>query len=398
MKLARFLFAILFASVVISGCGKKESVLGIKTIDVDFRNRSVDMPAGIPVMDIVGAHNIVVSDTFLLVLAENPSGFLQVYSTNSLGYLGSFCLKGRARNEFHSASANTDQVIIRDNHVIPVIFDSYSDPGSVDYHSVLKTVDLTASLRKGSTVVLSSDECDMYTNNDILLLGDDYDTRFEYQMQYEDNEDTIFRHIVYKNGRKKEITIFNRLMDTNTKKKYLPYFSNITKHPSRDLVVQLYERLDYLIYMDFETDRFFAVHGKGTLSFDDTFESQDPLHSFHFGDVASSSGYMMSLYRNGDYTLNTESSHLIMNGSVMAGTYEHLPEVLVFDWDGNYIKGFRMKETIHAIEYDQIHGILYGLDRNDGIIYSYDLRKGDGSVREQRSAPKETLGLSKNRP
>ena len=25
-------------------------------------------------------------------------------------------------------------------------------------------------------------------------------------------------------------------------------------------------------------------------------------------------------------------------------------------------------------------------------------RKGDGSVREQRSAPKETLGLSKNRP
>ena len=25
-------------------------------------------------------------------------------------------------------------------------------------------------------------------------------------------------------------------------------------------------------------------------------------------------------------------------------------------------------------------------------------RNGDGSVREQRSAPKETLGLSKNRP
>ena len=72
MKLARFLCAILFASVVISGCGKKEGVLGIKTIDVDFRNRSVDMPAGIPVMDIVGAHNIVVSADFFRYTVPIP--------------------------------------------------------------------------------------------------------------------------------------------------------------------------------------------------------------------------------------------------------------------------------------------------------------------------------------
>ena len=48
-------------------------------------------------------------------------------------------------------------------------------------------------------------------------------------------------------------------------------------------------------------------------------------------------------------------------------------KVKFFDWDGNYITGFKTNLSIHAIEYDEIHKVLYGLDRDNEILYAYDM-------------------------
>ena len=67
----------------------------------------------------------------------------------------------------------------------------------------------------------------------------------------------------------------------------------------------------------------------------------------------------MFLYRQGDYTQKTT-------------TGDWYPELLVFDWDGNYITGFKMDMRLRMIEYDEIHSVLYGLN-NDEELYAYDM-------------------------
>ena len=47
-------------------------------------------------------------------------------------------------------------------------------------------------------------------------------------------------------------------------------------------------------------------------------------------------------------------------------------EVLIFDWDGNYISGFKLDRQLSRIEYDEINHTLFGLDSNE-TIYAYDL-------------------------
>lgn len=67
----------------------------------------------------------------------------------------------------------------------------------------------------------------------------------------------------------------------------------------------------------------------------------------------------MFLYRHGKYTMTT--------------TYGNFyPELLVFDWDGNYIGGFKMDRNLHFIEYDEIHNVLYGINI-DEELYAYDM-------------------------
>lgn len=70
----------------------------------------------------------------------------------------------------------------------------------------------------------------------------------------------------------------------------------------------------------------------------------------------------MALYRNEDYTNKTIQDDY------------HLPEILIFDWDGNYITGFKMDRAINMIEYDEIHKILYGIN-GDEELYAYDMEK-----------------------
>ena len=146
-----------------------------------------------------------------------------------------------------------------------------------------------------------------------------------------------------------------------TQNKKLPYSGNIKKHPSRNLVVQSFDRMDYLLYMDLDADNYFMVHQKGALTFDDTYVGNPDMYQIvRFTEAAASSEYLMYLYRHGDYTLSTSHD-------------EFYPELLVFDWDGNYITGFKTNLSIHAIEYDEIHKVLYGLDRGNEILYAYDM-------------------------
>lgn len=59
-----------------------------------------------------------------------------------------------------------------------------------------------------------------------------------------------------------------------------------------------------------------------------------------------------------------------MEDGLIAG---HGASVHVFDWDGNYLYNFKVKEDIENITFDSQSQHLYGLERSSGRIYRYDL-------------------------
>lgn len=338
-------------SLFVISC-KGDSNITISVKDVDFKNKPQDVLKGNPFSEVIGADNIVVFDTLLMVVSSDPKGQLKVYSTNSLKQLGSFCSKGRAKNEFLQAGVDTEQAFYRNGHVILVMY---------DVPNVYKEVDVTASLQSGSTVVIDSHECLSLADGELMLLGDKYDTRYEFVINKyglkKNSRRVPSRYYHYTDGKKKELTFFNSLMKSEYESKDVPYEGCLFKHPQKNIVVQSFHRMDYLMFLDFDKDNFFAIHQKGSLTFGDTFVAEkDPTQVLHFTDGASSLKYMMFLYRQGDYTLKETEG-------------KWYPELLIFDWDGNYINGFKIDRGIRTIEYDEIHKVLYGLSGENLFIY-----------------------------
>ena len=352
MKQIHNLILAALISLFAMSCNNKSKIL-IEDREVDFLNKTGDVIEGKLVKsDILGFDNIIIFDTLFMVTTWNPEGQLQVFSLNSLEHLGSFCKQGRARNEMLDASAVTEQAYYKNGHLILVMFDS---------PNTLKEVDITASLQSGNTEIISSQECLSTHDGELILLGNEYEYRYEYVRNiFGINEVTGVpsRYTVYKDGEKRELNFFGTLMDSESSAKELPYMGSLNKNPQRNIVVQSFQRMDYLLFMDFDADKYFAVHQKGSITFNDTFVYNNSPRPLHFTDGASSSEYLMILYRQGEYTQKTTDGY---------------PELLVFDWDGNYITGFKIDRTTYMIEYDEINKVLYGIN-DDENLYAYDMK------------------------
>ncbi|HZK03155.1 MAG TPA: hypothetical protein VFC94_01980 [Bacteroidaceae bacterium] len=356
MKQNCVFFIVGLALLLTISCNSDPNIL-VDVHEVDFLNKTGDIIEGKLVKsEILGATNIVVFDTLIMITTKNPEGQLQVFSSNTLEHLGSFCKRGRARNEMLQTMSVTEQAYYRNGHLILAL---------IDPPRTFKEVDITASLQSGNTKIISSQECLSMRDGEFMLLGNDYNYRYEYEENAFNNEDITgipTRYTVYKDGVKRELKFFNTLMDIESEDdKSLPYLGSLYKHPQRNFVVQSFQRMNYLLYMDFDVDKYFAIHQIGSTTFNDTFLDNNPIMQLHFTDGASSSQYLMFLYRQGEYTKKTTAG-------------DCYPELLVFDWEGKYITGFKMDRTINRIEYDEIHKVLYGMN-SDEELYAYDMAK-----------------------
>ena len=147
------------------------------------------------------------------------------------------------------------------------------------------------------------------------------------------------------------------------------------KHPSRNLIIEPLMYMDYILFFDLDNDTTFAIHQKGSLSFDDKLspvvyttitnlagneETMDP-RPIHFANFAATESFFMVYYGAGDYTVNQPDP---MNAA---------PELLFFDWDGNFLKSVMMDVCVSDIVYDEKSHTLYGLDHSNECILGFDL-------------------------
>lgn len=344
-------------------CAQKDP-LALKTREVDYLDKTGDVvKANMLDVDVMGIQDIVVYDSLLLVITNDPLvGMLQVYNKNSLEHLASLCHNGRARNEFAGEVFLVNrQFYVNDNGdlILPLL----------DNKTLIqKEVNVSVSLREGHTVVSNvesrSDDC----FNSVLLdngLEKSFTCRQPYVNPQLDETTLPVFAIKEQNEIIKEIKVFRKHVNTEDPVLLQAcYRGDFIKHPNRNLVVMTMGGMDYLLFFDIDNDNYFAIHQTGRPSAQDIcfYKDRDKNRSCFGGPLVDySSDRFMVFYFGGRCT-----EEAVREG-VMRG------ELMLFDWDGNYLGGVKMDTNFLSASYDPETMRLYAADTIEDKIFTFDL-------------------------
>ena len=386
-------FALVLVTVLlVLSCNNKKSRLLFEVHEVDYRNKSditlkgTEVEAEWP----LEMRDLAVCDSFLLVKSGDNEHILYVYS-DDLKLKGRFGCIGRARNEFLSPSVQWSSAQILRNEqgdaMIPL----------VDMQQGTRLLDLQKSLEAQTTVIAAQNDflgrhtVEYYNtsfNGKVVMstvvrtqyLDNDINHRFSFfhpiTEGYEDKVHTepVFA-ITHDTARVKEIKMLSRFEVKDAD--YVNGF--MIKHPSRNIAVQVLHILDYILFFDLDNDRAFAIHQPGSPSFDDDLpaieymstENEDGTVTYTstrvpcFRDLAATESFFMVTYYNGDYCHNQTD---------VSDIEQAAPELLFFDWDGNFLKSFKLDTHVDGITYDEKNQVLYGMDAVKDRILRFDLK------------------------
>lgn len=335
--------------------------LVLEAYDVDYLDKTGDVIYGNKMnLEVMGISNIVVYDSLLMFLTMDPSGFLQVYNKNTLEHLGSFCHPGRARNEFAgSAFLINNQYYLKNKDLILPL---------VDFKTFIqKEINVSASIREGHTVVENVESRTTDCMNSVLL-GNGLEKVFTYTNPVFNPELQVTSLPVYSikenNELVKEIKVFRRHVECE-----IPdllqgcYYGGMVKHPNRNLVVITMGSMDYLFFFDFDKNKYYALHQTGTPSASEIMIYKDENKNrpcFGLPLVDYSADRFLVFYFGGKHTEEA------IKEEEMRG------ELLLYDWDGNYLGGVKLDNNFIFASYDSEKKMLYTVNILDEI-YTYDL-------------------------
>lgn len=342
-------------------CAQKDP-LALKTREVDYLNKTIDVIQAEKLdIDVLGIQDIVVYDSLLLFVTTEPSGMLQVYNKNSLEYMASFCSQGRAKNEFTGQVLLVNRQYYVDNGelIIPLL----------DNESLIqKEINVSASLREGHTVVDGTEIRSTDAFNSVLL-DNELETTFSYRAPYENPETGEITMPVFSVKRHNEITrkinVFRRHVRCEDPK-YLQscYRGNMLKHPDRNIVAYTMGIMDYILFFDFDNNNYYALHQIGSPSASELYVYKDRKknHSCFGGPLADpTSDRFMVFYFGGNFTANSREKG------------EMGCEVLLFNWEGEYLGGGKLDTNFLCASYDPETKMLFAANIVSEEIFTFDL-------------------------
>lgn len=375
------LLLLLATILLFVSCNKTSRVL-VDVREVDFLNKSDVTIKSTPVdaqwpLDI---QSLAVCDSFLLVWCGQQDYMMYVYS-DQLELKGRFCTIGRARNEFLSRPRWWSCQILssaQGDALIPLVV----------LREGLKVMDLQKSLETQSTVITMQTE---YKGVKELEFEENGHRGVGYSATYYLFLDNDIDHIFEKNhyavfdNRIHPDFLFDIMHDTAIIKNF-NILSNIEeddaeyvrgrlfKHPGRNLIVYSFTNMDYLLFFDLDNDKTFATHQSGSLSLDDDLPIineyitdangnivAEQERAVHFYENACAESFFMTTYYAGDNSVDAPSPATAA------------PELLFFDWNGNFLKSVKLDSKVDDICYDERKQILYGIDSENDRIISFDL-------------------------
>lgn len=337
---------------------KDETYFSLKTRDVDWNVDSKNViDKQIIDVDLLGANNIYVCDSLLLITSNNPAAQLKVFSTNTFSLLGSFCTEGRAKNEFINPVNNGQQFYHNSRNEIIFPF--------IDNRFNVKEVNISQSLMQKSTIVDECVKCLDLIKGNFQILDNDINKTFDNDYGALDEKKLYTASKYYiksKDGKiEKELNVFPQPLKFTEGGSLIPYYIGaIYKHPEKNIIVQPLQYINYLLYFDLDNENYFAVHKAGSLSFKD--------------DVSSITDFKMCF---GSATVTSE--YIFVMCDVDTRKDPKMTDLLVFDWNGNKLAEVKLNADVYRITFDELHSRLYGLGNLEGnadeCLFSFDFKE-----------------------
>ena len=360
-------------------CKQKPS---IEVREIDFVNKAETTMHGVPVnaQMPLSVHGMIHCDSLNIVVAEDPKGYVHVYS-DSWQLLDVFSGKGRARNEFlTSPSMNRKQIFKgSDGHILLPLFDWRAD--------VVKLMDITESLKEHRAIIadvreygneeenriidnVEKTETRLMSSFDALFLDDNlYHT---LEITYADFYEILKKPVEY---RIRHDSIFIEKpevlyrMEQLVGPEYKNQFSRTAyRHPKRNLIIETFTNLDYIAFLDLDNNRSFFIHQAGSATYDNKVEIgkyvEDgivyarPERICFTNAIPTDDFFIVSYY--GPFIDNAPAS----------------PELMFFDWDGNFIKSVKQDILTKYSVFDPKTKTLYGIrmpDDEEEQLISFDL-------------------------
>lgn len=378
--------------LVLLSCNNGKSRLLFAVHETDFVNKSKITVKGTPV-DVelpLGVSNLAICDSFFIVMFYNGGPLMNVYSLD-WDLLGRFCYKGRAKNEFLDVPRMFSRQTLKGengNILIPL--------KEGDYH--MKVLDLQQSLQSQKTTIVMEKLFMPHTMAksggvekkyymfpryfDFVFLNNDINQIFRANSMLIDLDGSVYGkdyEVMYDSIQLK----YFKMLSHDFPEDFDYVGGQLHKHPSRNLIIEPFMDMDYIMFFDLDNDTTFAIHQKGSPSFDDKLspvvsstvtnldgdEEIMDTRPIHFANFAATESFFMVYYGAGDYTINQPDP---LNGA---------PELLFFDWDGNFLKSVMMDMYVGDIVYDEKAQMLYGIDHSNECIIGFDLSKVVADIR-----------------
>lgn len=324
----------------------------VENIDMNRSEDTIKVSADF-YCEVPGANEVYLYDTLLMFTTNDPSGMLKVYSLNSNKQIASLCFQGRANNEFITIPYNrSSQFYLRDSDLIMPL---------VDY-DLLKELNLSESLKRKSTVINSTSGCLSIQDGSFVLLDDYVNKRFEFHegvvTDYENHKCEIPHFYITERDDSKEIPVYSKLMEYSEERYASGFYSGVVyKKEDRNLIVQPLHYSGYILLFDLDNKKYHAVHDISSLAFEDEVPSSPKNF---ISDIALTTDFFIALYFPQGDTSNKR--------------------LLFFDWDCHLLKGISLDISVQAIAYDNKNKRIIGLDRTNGMVYSFDISETINSL------------------
>ncbi|MBQ9386657.1 MAG: hypothetical protein IJU24_07240 [Bacteroidaceae bacterium] len=340
----------------------------LQVIETDYLNKAqITIQADTVDVELpLSVHSMIHCDSLNIVIAEDPQGYISVYSQD-WQLIDRFGNKGRARNEFLEVPMINSNQIFKgaDGHILLPLCETRG--------RMIKLVDITESMDKHRTVITDSrrfefgdrhrvyeEETDSYVyylcDFTFLFLDDNiyhtmetteasfYD-RFKEPIQYRIRYDTAFVE------KPDILTAMEELVGPRRQSKFI---RTNYRHPKRNLIIELFQYNNYIAFLDLDNNRRYFVHQEGAITFDQEIEKVEINQD---GDTFS-----IPKYRTFTNAITTDSFFMVTYYGSSYFDEDATPELMFFDWEGNFIKSVKLSLAIGCLSYDPNLKTLYGLN------------------------------------
>lgn len=345
-RLITLRFSVLFASIILFGCKHHNINNNLK-----FTNSSYISGQNINI-DAIGALDLRVIDSILIVSTKKKVGFWSFYDLKSKKHLGDFLNKGNSNSEFLGSPLAGRQHFERDENgdLISLVYD-FSKGG-------LKKFNITKSLNSQRSEVELTDiqlprnifSWTMLHSGEFLISEPDMSHAFENRS-------------IFLNNKKKELSVSHLFENLKIKPKgdINDIGTIISSHPSKDIVVECGKKLNkiYLYSIDGSFVKEISIDEEVPVSIEALKRVGKRNKKDCFRDLECTENYFCVLFSGNNQKLEIEGG----NNS----------KIYIFSWMGEPITCINLDRVVTSFSFDWKNKKLYTLNYNTEEFGEYDV-------------------------